>query len=488
LGWDQDSSGSSLRQATRVRSIQRSWHRLRVALACIGDSAAVAAAVSIAVDSPLRSESLAARVTSGANGASISYWQVSGAFVVMWMALLLVNGAYGRKSKGLWEQTAAVFRTAVGLLAIVGVVSLFLQLQLSRSYVVAGLAAAVTGTVLVRGAVSVLFVGLQRIGIGVERIILIGSPSETSDLRSQLSTTAKRTTRIVECSIWDYTSVLEGVASVINRVDRHGATSVVVCGAGSLPVGVSRTLAMALSPKGVNVVIAPGTAEAIGPGAQLHAIGDLFLLKIRDSQPSVVDRLLKSTLDRLIAAVALAVLSPVMATIAFLVRRDSPGPVLFRQERIGRNGRPFTILKFRSMASDAEPRLRRDGLWDVYVANGYKLPQGEDPRVTRLGATLRRTSLDELPQLLNVLVGSMSLVGPRPVVPKELECYGELAGVYTGVKPGVTGYWQVNGRSDVGFPERAHLDAYYYDNRSIRVDLRILMRTVVAVGLRVGAH
>ena len=148
----------------------------------------------------------------------------------------------------------------------------------------------------------------------------------------------------------------------------------------------------------------------------------------------------------------------------------------------------FTVYKFRSMAGDAEERLRRDGLWEAYVANGFKLPPGDDPRITGFGAMLRRTSLDELPQLFNALNGTMSLVGPRPVVPEELACYGELTSVYTGVRPGVTGYWQVNGRSDVGFPERAELDAYYYDNRSLRVDLRILVRTIVAVVLRVGAH
>jgi exopolysaccharide production protein ExoY len=140
------------------------------------------------------------------------------------------------------------------------------------------------------------------------------------------------------------------------------------------------------------------------------------------------------------------------------------------------------------MAPDAESRLVREGLYERYVANGYKLPADEDPRITRTGRFLRRTSLDELPQLINVLLGQMSLVGPRPVVEKELDCYGPLVGAYTGVKPGVTGYWQVNGRSDVGFPERGELDAYYYDHRSLRFDLRILARTALTVVLRRGAH
>ncbi len=140
------------------------------------------------------------------------------------------------------------------------------------------------------------------------------------------------------------------------------------------------------------------------------------------------------------------------------------------------------------MCVDAEERLHREGLYERYVANGFKLPPGEDPRITRLGAWLRRTSLDELPQLLNVLNGTMSLVGPRPVVPAELELYGELRRAYIGLRPGVTGYWQANGRSDVGFPERAVLDSYYYDHQSLRLDMRILFHTVTAVLARKGAH
>jgi exopolysaccharide biosynthesis polyprenyl glycosylphosphotransferase len=474
--------------STRVRAIQRSWSRLRICLVGLADLIAVLFAVGVALDSPLRSSRLSGPVVVGSGSSALRYEHVGLAFAVAWIILLCLIGGYGRRCGTLWNQCASLVRAAIGLFAVLGTSSLFLQLQLSRAFVVTGvvsvMAFSLTGRLLIIG----LFAMLNRIGIGVERVLLIGDPTEADVLRNQLSTTAKHTTRVVDTMAWTSQAVPEGVSAVVRRARRFGVTSVVVCGPATLPAGVARSLGSALSMSGISVVVTPGSPEALGPGAQLHPIGDLFLLKIRDPQPAVLDRMLKALFDRIAAFVVLLVLSPALVLIATLVRRETPGPALFRQKRIGRGGTHFTIYKFRSMAPDAEQRLRRDGLWDTYVQNGFKLPEGQDPRITRLGAFLRRTSLDELPQLLNVALGSMSLVGPRPIVPEELASYGDLTGVYTGVKPGVTGYWQVNGRSDILFPERAYLDAYYYDHRSMRVDLRILLRTVVAVARRVGAH
>ena len=196
----------------------------------------------------------------------------------------------------------------------------------------------------------------------------------------------------------------------------------------------------------------------------------------------------KRVLDVVVSLVALLVTLPLWLLIAILIRATSRGPVLFRQARVGRDGRHFTVLKFRSMCSDAEARLRDGGLYDTYVATGYKLPVAHEFRVTQVGRVIRKFSLDELPQLVNVLLGHMSLVGPRPVVPSELGCYGELAHCYLAVRPGITGMWQVSGRSNVVFPERAHLDRDYFRGRSLRLDLAILARTPRAVVRGDGAH
>ncbi len=196
----------------------------------------------------------------------------------------------------------------------------------------------------------------------------------------------------------------------------------------------------------------------------------------------------KRTLDLAVSVVVLVIAIPVWVVIAALVRCTSRGPVFFKQSRIGRYGRTFTVLKFRSMCTDAEARLKDLGLYDTYVATGYKLQVADECRVTRVGRFLRKSSLDELPQLLNVLRGDMSLVGPRPVVPDELTCYGDLVDCYLAVRPGITGIWQVSGRSHVRFPERAELDRHYFHHRSLRLDLAILACTPRAVLRGNGAH
>lgn len=479
-----------IRKAARVRSIQRSWSRLRTWFVCFGDMCGAVVAGSLGQSIRFGSQPLLPTVTTAGGPATVTYTQVSLGFVIAWIGALVLSGAYLRRNRlGLWEQSGAVLRAAVGSLAAVGVLSLSLQLQLSRSYVATTLACVVVASVMVRIAVLTLFSQLGRFGIGVERLVVVGDDNpSTVALRTQLNTTAARRTRFVGDVRADGKDLNTTVAEVEAVVARNGATTVVVSGGDVMPVGLARSISARLSGTGVSVVVAPGTAEAIGPGVQLFAVGDLFLLRVRDSKPGLADRIFKACIDRFIALVFLVLAAPLIGAVAVMIRRESPGPVLFRQQRVGRNGAAFDILKFRTMVADAEATLKRDGLWDAYVECGFKLPAGKDPRVTRVGEKLRKTSLDELPQLVNVLRGTMSLVGPRPVVPDELACYGPLVGAYTGVLPGITGYWQVNGRSDVGFPERAELDAYYYDNRSLRVDLRILLRTVSAVLQRVGAH
>ncbi|TSB48484.1 sugar transferase [Alkalicoccobacillus porphyridii] len=168
---------------------------------------------------------------------------------------------------------------------------------------------------------------------------------------------------------------------------------------------------------------------------------------------------------------------------------EKKGPIFFKQLRVGKNGKLFYIYKFRSMALNAEERLHSDReLYKKYVDNNYKLEPHEDPRVTTMGAFLRKTSLDELPQLINVLKGEMSLVGPRPVVKEELAEYQDHVTTFLSVKPGVTGFWQVSGRSQVVYPERVDVELYYVDNRSMVLDLQIIFRTVWKVFIRSGAY
>jgi len=196
----------------------------------------------------------------------------------------------------------------------------------------------------------------------------------------------------------------------------------------------------------------------------------------------------KRAVDVAFAVVFLIVLAPVILILAVVMKFTSPGPVFFRQPRIGRGGRSFPLLKFRTMRADAEERLRSDpALYDSYLANNFKLP-GRDPRLTPLGRHLRKMSVDEIPQLFNVVAGHMSLVGPRPVVPDELVLYGDLRHAYESVRPGLTGAWQIGGRSRVGYPERAMIDFRYVSGWSLSGDFKILVKTVPAIVSARGAR
>ncbi|WP_238594642.1 sugar transferase [Caenibacillus caldisaponilyticus] len=197
----------------------------------------------------------------------------------------------------------------------------------------------------------------------------------------------------------------------------------------------------------------------------------------------------KRTLDIIGALVLLILTSPLYLIIGFFyLFGESKGPLLFKQIRIGKNGKKFYIYKFRSMVVNAEEKLISDkNLYKKYLNNNYKLEPHEDPRITRLGRFLRKTSLDEIPQFINVLKGEMSLVGPRPVVEEELIEYGAKVSHFLSVKPGITGYWQVNGRSNVGYPERVDIELFYVYNQSLRLDIIILLKTVLSVITKKGA-
>jgi len=218
----------------------------------------------------------------------------------------------------------------------------------------------------------------------------------------------------------------------------------------------------------------------------VRPVGALSLLQVTEPKFSGASKLLKAAFDRTLAAFALLLLSPALLVISVCIKLDSRGPVFFGQIRSGLGGRRFRLLKFRSMVPTAEQLLIE--LTDANEGAGLLFKIRRDPRVTRVGRLLRRLSLDELPQLWNVLTGHMSLVGPRPPLPSEVEGYGDDVRRRLLVKPGLTGLWQVSGRSDLSWEESVRLDLYYVENWSFSMDLSIMLRTAGAVVAGRGAY
>ncbi|WP_273851789.1 sugar transferase [Guptibacillus spartinae] len=200
--------------------------------------------------------------------------------------------------------------------------------------------------------------------------------------------------------------------------------------------------------------------------------------------------LVKRLIDLTFATLGLVITMPIFLFVTCLyLFGENKGPVLFKQIRIGRNGERFKIYKFRSMVQNADLKLKQNArLYEKYLKNNYKLEPSEDPRITNVGKFLRSTSLDELPQLINILKGEMSLVGPRPVVEEELIEYKEKQESFLSVKPGLTGFWQISGRSNVGYPERVDLELFYVNNKSLFLDIKILLKTFIIVFIKRGAY
>jgi exopolysaccharide biosynthesis polyprenyl glycosylphosphotransferase len=249
-----------------------------------------------------------------------------------------------------------------------------------------------------------------------------------------------------------------------------------------------RQLAWDVEGEGVEMLVAPALTDVAGPRIHIRPVEGQPLLHVRTPQLSGSSVVIKEAFDRVLALIGIIVTAPVMLLAAIVVRSDSAGPALFRQVRVGKGGRPFTVYKFRSMHVDAHARV--ESLWTQNAhCSGPLFKIADDPRLTRVGRVLRRWSVDELPQLFNVLFGHMSLVGPRPPLPSEVDRY-ERSHVYRRllVKPGLTGLWQVSGRSDLDWSESVRLDLYYVENWSLAFDMGILGRTVGAVLRGRGAY
>lgn len=284
--------------------------------------------------------------------------------------------------------------------------------------------------------------------------------------------------------VMDGIPVLGTVDDIAQISAAHSVRAVII--AGSAAGGATlQNIDSALSAD-VNVRVSPGLPNLGAARVILEPIDGMALFSLRRHRFSRRQRVQKRCLDLMVTSILLVVGAPLMLGIALLVRVSSPGPVLFRQLRVGAQEREFTIFKFRTMVVNAD--AQRDGLASRNEADGLLFKMRRDPRVTKVGRLLRRTSLDELPQLINVLRGDMSLVGPRPALPDEATRYAESQRARLRVKPGVTGLWQVNGRHDLAFEDYLRYDLFYVENWSLTMDLYILAKTIPALLTARGSY
>jgi exopolysaccharide biosynthesis polyprenyl glycosylphosphotransferase len=293
----------------------------------------------------------------------------------------------------------------------------------------------------------------------------------------------------------DRSSMVEGVPvfgypeQAMQAIDLLQAEVVAVSSDPDLSGNGLRRLAWSLEEREVDLVVAPGLFEVAGPRLSIRPTAGMPLLHVERPAMSGARRVCKRAVDIVVSAAVLLLTLPLTLAIAVAVRWDSPGPVIFRQTRVGAKGSTFSMLKFRTMCADAEQRRSQLlSFQAVDAGNDVLFKMRKDPRVTRVGRWLRRFSLDEAPQLVNVLRGEMSLVGPRPPLPDEVARYEPDAVRRLHVQPGLTGLWQVSGRSDLPWDESLRLDLWYVDNWSLVLDVQILSRTIRAVLKGQGAY
>ncbi len=287
---------------------------------------------------------------------------------------------------------------------------------------------------------------------------------------------------------WPVPVTLGGFDNLLEVVRTHHAEAVVVAPGPGITHADLRRLGVLLQHEGVRLLVDPGLRDVATSRVGTAHLGGSRLLALHPVPLSGPARLLKDVVDRVAALLLLVVLAPLLGVLVLLIRADTPGRALYRQVRVGWHGRPFTVYKLRTMCADAD-RIRSE-LEDKNESdqNGVLFKMKRDPRITRVGAFLRLSSLDELPQLINVVRGEMSLIGPRPALPNEVAAYAPDLRRRLDVKPGLTGLWQVSGRSDLSWEDTERLDLQYVDNWSWWMDVKIALRTAGAVVGRRGAY
>ena len=424
-----------------------------------------------------------------------TYVALSLALPGLWLTAIGLAGGYDARIIGTGsDEYRKVLNAGVGLTAAVAIFSYLVNVNLSRAYVLIALPIVTLFDLVARYAMRKRLHRRRDNGRCMLSVMAVGHESAVADLVKELGRDRYHGMSVVGACVVHPSEgdevagvpVYGDLDHVTAAVRSFGADTVAVLACPEMDGIRLRSLAWELEKTGTDLCVSPALLDVAGPRTTIRPTAGLTLLHVDHPQLSGFRVVVKDLFDRSLAAAALILLFPLFVLLTVLIRLHDRGPAFFTQVRVGKNGRVFKIYKFRTMVVDAEQR--RTQLLDRNDTDGVLFKLRNDPRVTAVGAHLRRWSIDELPQLFNVLLGQMSLVGPRPALPDEAARYAEHVRRRLVVKPGLTGLWQVNGRSDLNWEESVRLDLRYVENWSFALDLQILWKTISVMIRGSGAY
>jgi len=445
-----------------------------------------------------RFESLGTSIENGPDSAlgTFSYTAMSGVLVVAWMSVLALSDS--RSSRIVGSGTLEYRRVADASLRVFGAIAIIgflLRVDLARGYLLVSLPLGLALLECSRWLWRQWLVRQRRHGRYSARLLLVGSERSVADLAQALLRSPDVGYSVVGACLADGTvrgtvvgtdvPVLGAVEDIETAMATTGADTVAITSTDHLPAAKVKQISWGLEAGQQHLVLAPSIIDVAGPRIHAVPVAGLPLIHVQIPRLSSGQQLVKRVADLLLSLIGILLLIPLAVVLAILVRLSGSGPILFSQVRVGLQGRPFRMLKFRTMVVDAEDQLPSLLHLDRDTGNEVLFKLRDDPRITPVGRFMRRFSLDELPQLLNVVAGHMSLVGPRPHLKSEVDQYGEHVHRRFLMKPGITGIWQVSGRSTLSWEDTVRLDLSYIENYSLVSDLVIMLKTVKAV-LRPG--
>jgi len=432
-----------------------------------------------------------ARVGSGFN-LGLNYTLITVILILAWMLMLAVFKTRDARVVGVGATEYRLVVQATLWLFGLGAILLFLfKIDIARAYVLIALPLGLLFLLISRWLWRQWLTAKRRRGASSYRVVLVGSRVAVEAIARELTRVPSAGYHVVAALVpgatpgsvmlADKAIPLSGdIDGIQNVMSDHDADTLVIASSDDLPPTRVRELSWGLEPGHQHLVMAPSLTDIGGPRIHTRPVAGLPLMHVETPQYQGAQAFAKRMFDLICSGIAIGVLAIPMLIIAIVVKTTSSGPVLYRSERVGYRGRPFHMLKFRSMRDGANDELK--GLLDAQGTSEQPLFKvKDDPRITRVGQTLRRYSLDELPQFFNVFTGSMSLVGPRPQVAAEVALYDDAARRRLLLKPGISGLWQISGRSALAWEDAIRLDLYYVENWSIMGDLVILWRTLKAV-------